>query len=154
MTPEQMKKVRDEHVDAETRKDLDGALATYHEDCFYTNVPLGLTVRGKREIGPYYAQLFQAFPDSELESEGQAFADDVMVDWGTFRGTSQGKFMGLEPTGQTVALPVVAVFTFRDGLMLGEHLYYDLVTLCAQAGIELEQLRAAMTRFRAAALAS
>jgi hypothetical protein len=35
------------------------------------------------------------------------------------------------------------VTPFRDGLMEGETIYFDLATLCEQAELPLEQIRAA-----------
>ncbi len=149
MTPEEMKRVHDEHIAAESRKDLDAAMATYQDGCFYENVPLRTRFDGKEQISAYYTMLFTALPDSDLEIEGEAYGDDVLVAWGTFRGTVQGEFMGLPATGRTLALPVVAVNTFKDGLMLGEHLYFDLATLAEQAGFALDDVLKATAPLRA-----
>ncbi len=51
-------------------------------------------------------------------------------------------------------LPVVAVNTFKDGLMLGEHLYYDLVTLCEQGGLALDEVLKATAPLRATTAAT
>ncbi|MFI9155122.1 hypothetical protein [Streptomyces sp. NPDC053367] len=40
--------------------------------------------------------------------------------------------------------------TFRDGLTAGESVCFDLATLCEQAGIPLDAVRAAAARRRAA----
>jgi hypothetical protein len=40
-------------------------------------------------------------------------------------------------------VPFANVVPFRDGLMAGEIIYFDLATLCEQAGIPLEAVRAA-----------
>jgi hypothetical protein len=41
MTRADMKRLQEEHVAAETRKDLAGAMAGYLEDCYYQNVRSG-----------------------------------------------------------------------------------------------------------------
>jgi steroid delta-isomerase-like uncharacterized protein len=137
-TPETMKRVHDEHVAAENRADLEAAIATYHEDCFYHNVPGGFRATGKDEIRLYYSALMAGIPDGQLTIEGEVFGDDVLVTWGTFRGTSTGPLFGVEPTGKSVELPVMSRITFHDGLMQGEHLYYDLATLAEQVGTPVE----------------
>ena len=38
MTPEEMKKLHDEHLAAVDGRDLDAVMATYHDDCFHENV--------------------------------------------------------------------------------------------------------------------
>ena len=40
-------------------------------------------------------------------------------------------------------MPFANVVPFRDGLMAGEIIYFDLATLCEQARIPLEAVRAA-----------
>ena len=89
-------------------------------------------------------------PDGELAIEGEAFGDGVLVHWGTFNATLTGEFMGLPPTGRRIALPTVAFFTFRDGLMAGERLVFDLATLCDQAGVSLSAVQAAARGLAAA----
>ena len=148
MTPEQMKTVHDRHVAAENRQDAEGAAATCHPEGFIENVALGVRFEGHAQIRLQYAGLFAAFPDAELVTEGEAFGTDVLVAWGTFRGTMQGAFFGVPATGRRIALPFVNVIPFRDGLMAGERAYFDLATLCAQAGIALDDLRAATRALR------
>jgi carboxymethylenebutenolidase len=143
-----MKRVHDEHVAAENRSDLDAALATYHDECFYENVPGGFRVVGGNEIRAYYTGLMAGIPDGTLDVEGEVFGDDVLVTWGTFRGTASGPLFGVEPTGRRIELPVVGRITFRDGLMEGEHLYYDVATLAAQAGIPIETALKALASLR------
>jgi hypothetical protein len=40
-------------------------------------------------------------------------------------------------------VPFANVVPFHDGLMAGEIIYFDLATLCEQAGIPLDAVRAA-----------
>lgn len=143
MTRDAMRAVVERHVAAENRRDLTGAMATYADGCFYDSVGLGVRFEGRDAVAAQYAALFHAMPDGELAIEGEAFGDDVLVHWGTFHGTVTGEFMGLPPTGRSVALPAVAFFTFRGGLMAGERLVFDLATLCDQAGVSLQAVQAA-----------
>ena len=142
MTPAEMKRVHDAHVAAENRRDAAAAAATCHPEGFIENVALGVRFEGHAQIAAQYAALFHAFPDAEMVQEGEAFGTDVLVAWGVFRGTMRGPFLGVAPTGRRIAIPFVNVVPFRDGLMLGERAYFDVATLCAQAGLALEDLRA------------
>lgn len=143
MTPQEMEAVQDRHVAAENRQDLDAAVATYHEECYYENVALGIRFEGKQGVALQYAATFNTFPDFEGRIEGRAFGRDLLVEWGRFSGTAKGEFMGLQPTGKRVEVPFCAVITFRDGLMEGEKVFFDLATLCDQAGVSIEEVRAA-----------
>jgi hypothetical protein len=49
------------------------------------------------------------------------------------------------------AVPFTNVARFKNGLMAGESIHFDLATLCEQAGLPLDEIRtAARTRRRAA----
>jgi hypothetical protein len=66
-----------------------------------------------------------------------------MVVWGTLDGTSGGEWMGVPFSGRSFSVPSANVTPFRDGLMEGETVYFDLATLCEQAGLPLDDVRAA-----------
>jgi steroid delta-isomerase-like uncharacterized protein len=149
MTREQMKEVAERHLAAEARHDADAAAATYGEDCFYENTAFGTRFRGRQGVALQYAANFAAIPDSEAVIEGEAYGENVIVHWGTFRGTVTGDFMGLPPTGRRIALPFAGVLFFKDGLMQGERIFFDLATLCEQAGYRLEQAQASIKALRA-----
>jgi hypothetical protein len=61
-----------------------------------------------------------------------------------------GSWLGLGPTHRRLDLPFAAVIEVRDRRMVGETLYYDLDTLCSQAGYSVDAVRAAAERIRAA----
>lgn len=137
MTPKETRRVVDEHLAAEARHDPEAAAATYVEDSYYVHVPLGLRFSGRQAVATQYAASFQATPDSEAVIEGETIDGPRMVHWGRFRGTVSGPWLGQAPTGRKVDLPFVAIIELRDGKMLGETVYYDLATLCDQAGFSL-----------------
>jgi len=135
------------HREAEAARDIEAILETFVEDCFLETVPLGLRSEGSDAVrAAYEAQFFTAFPDLAPEDEGVAVGEDVVAVWGTLRGTSSGDWLGVPPGGGTFAVPFANVVPFRDGLMAGERIYFDLATLCAQAGVPLEDVRAAAQR--------
>jgi predicted ester cyclase len=74
---------------------------------------------------------------------------DTLVHWATLHATANGPFLGLAPTGNRIALPFVARIEFRDGAMAGETLWYDMLSLCEQAGYSPEAVRAARAAARA-----
>lgn len=136
------------HREAEAARDIDAILETFCPDCFLETLPLGLRSEGKPAVrAAYEAQFFTAFPDLAPEDEGTAFGDDVVVVWGTLRGTSRGEWLGVPPGGGSFAVPFANLVPFKDGLMEGEKIYFDLATLCEQARIPLHAVReAAATR--------
>ena len=132
------------HREAEAGRDIDTILETFAKDCFLETMPLGLRSEGKDAVrAAYEMQFFSAFPDLAPDDQGMAYADDAIAVWGTLRGTSRGEWLGVPPGGGAFSVPFANVVPFRDGLMAGELIYFDLATLCEQAGISLQEVRAA-----------
>jgi hypothetical protein len=128
-------------------------LATFVDDSFLETHPLGLRSEGEAVVRAAYEGYFTAFPDLAPDDEGHAVGDDVMVVWGTLRGMSGGEWVGVPPSGHSFAVPFANVAPFREGLMAGESIYFDLATLCEQARLPLDEVRAG-ARARAEALRS
>ena len=137
-----MHQLFERHREAELARDFDGILATFVEDCFLDTIPLGLRSEGREAARAAYVGYFTAFPDLKPDDEGEAIGDDVLVVWGTLRGTSGGDWVGVPPSGRSFAVPFANVTHFRDGLMEGETIYFDLATLCEQAALPLDEVRA------------
>lgn len=148
-----MQRLFEWHRDAEVARDYDAILATFVEDCYLETHPLGLRSEGRVAARVAYEAYFTAFPDLTPDDEGHAFGDDVMVAWGTLRGTSGGDWVGVSPSGRSFAVPFANVIPFRDRLMAGESIYFDLATLCEQAELPLNVVRAG-AKARAEALRS
>jgi steroid delta-isomerase-like uncharacterized protein len=142
MSLEEMRRLFERHRDAEAARDYDAILATFVEDCFLETHPLGLRSEGGAAVRAAYEGYFTAFPDLAPEDEGEAFGDHVMVVWGILRGTSGGDWVGVPPSGRSFGVPFANVTPFRDGLMAGESIYFDLATLCEQADLPLDEVRA------------
>jgi len=144
MTVEEMRRLFERHRDAEAARDYEGILKTFVEDCFLETKPLGLRSEGRQAVRRTYEEsYFAAFPDLSPDDVGEAYGDDVMVVWGTLEGTSKGEWLGVPPSGKSFSVPFANVTPFRDGLMAGETIYFDLATLCEQANLPLEEIRAA-----------
>jgi steroid delta-isomerase-like uncharacterized protein len=143
MGPTEMEMSFREHRDAERRRDFDAVLDTFAADCYLETVPLGLRTEGHDAVRAAYVAYFTAFPDLAPEDEAVAFGDDVMVVWGHLAGTSRGDWLGVPPSGGTFRVPFTNITTFVADHMAGESLYFDLATLCEQANIPLDAIRAA-----------
>jgi steroid delta-isomerase-like uncharacterized protein len=141
MTPEQMKKLHDEHLAAEDRRDLDAIMATYHDDCYHETAALGLRFSGKQAVRRQYEAFFAAFPDAEATQLAEAFGDDLLMDRNIFTATMKGPLYGLAATGRHVTLPFGRAVLFKDGLIQAEIGYFDFASLCEQLGLPLDEAR-------------
>lgn len=143
MDRDEMIRIFEAHREAEVARDFDGILATFAADCFFETVPLGLRREGHEATRAAYEAFFTAFPDIVPDDEGMALGEDVVVVWGHLRGTNTGEWLGVAPGGGAFAVPFANVAPFKDGQMAGESIYFDLATLCDQAGLSLDEIRAA-----------
>jgi steroid delta-isomerase-like uncharacterized protein len=147
----QMERLFQTHRDAERRRDFDGIMKTFTENCYLETIALGSRSEGQTAARVAYVAYFSAFPDLTPDDQGFAFGDGAMVSWGFLRGTSGGDWLGVPPSGESFAVPFTNVATFADELMLGESIYFDLATLCEQAALPLDAVRrAAKDRAQAA----
>ncbi|HEY1707807.1 MAG TPA: ester cyclase [Rhizomicrobium sp.] len=149
MTRDEIMKVYREHVAAELAHDSVKAASTYHPDGTYRHMPTGIFFQGRDAVRLQYAASYVNFPDQIFEIEGEVVEGTTIVHWSTLRATAKGPFLGLPPTRRRIELPFVARIEFRDGLMAGETLWYDMLTLCEQAGYDPEAVRKASAAARA-----
>jgi steroid delta-isomerase-like uncharacterized protein len=149
MDQEVMLRLFRRHRDAEAARDFGGILATFVEDCYLDTVALRLRSSGRAAARAAYVGYFTAFPDLAPQDEGFSFNEDTIVSWGTLRGTSGGEWLGVPPSGRSFQVRFVNVAPTRGELLEGESIYFDLATLCEQAGLPLDELRTA-ARARAA----
>jgi steroid delta-isomerase-like uncharacterized protein len=148
---DQMDQLFRTHRDAEKRRDFDGIMQTFTENCYLETIALGSRSEGQAAARAAYVAYFTAFPDLTPEDRGVAFGDNVMVAWGFLNGTSGGDWLGVPPSGGSFAVPFTNIATFADELMMGETIYFDLATLCEQANLPLDAVRrAAKERAQAA----
>ena len=133
-----------QHREAEARRDYDAVIDTFADDCYIETVALGTRSEGREAARAAYVGYFTAFPDLAPTDEGMAFGDDVMITWGHLDGTSLGTWLGVPPGGGSFHVPFTNVAHFADGRMLGERIYFDLATLCEQANVPIDAIRAAV----------
>jgi predicted ester cyclase len=148
VTRDEIMKIYRTHVEAELAHDSAGAASTYLPDGTYRHMPTGLFFRGRDQVKLQYAASYVNFPDQTFEIEGEVIEGDTLVHWATLHATAKGPFLGLPPTGKRIALPFVARIEFRGGAMAGETLWYDMLSLCEQAGYSPEAVRAASAAAR------
>jgi predicted ester cyclase len=144
MDRDEMLRLFEAHREAEAARNIDAILETFVTDCFLETMPLGLRSEGRDAVrAAYELQFFTSFPDLAPEDEGMAVGEDVIAVWGTLRGTSRGDWLGVPPGGGRFAVAFANVVPFEQRKMGGERIYFDLATLCEQARIPLDEIRAA-----------
>ena len=111
------------------------ALCDYWAEDIVEQFPTG-TYRGRDEVRDYFASLFAAFPDFQIDAVKIAgTGNTVFVRWhasGTFTGAS---WMGVEATGSRVELDGTDCFTVRDGKIAANFVIFDQISFARQIGL-------------------
>ena len=113
--------------DAQTRFYAPGAMNTIHG----VIGPAGID-----EFRAFFAELYDAFPDFNIQIKEVTSEDDrAAVRWhatGTFSGP--GSFQGLSPTGRAIEMEGVDMVTVRDGKVAHLEAFMDGMSLARQLG--------------------
>jgi steroid delta-isomerase-like uncharacterized protein len=137
MTPEEIKAALEKmNDDAWHARDLDAAYAIYAEDVVFQRVPFPPVV-GKKANMEADAGTLAAFTETrsvidELIVEG----DTAVLRW-TWEGTHSGPSpsLGIPATGKRVRFVGCSVYHFRNGKIVKQWEYGDLLGLLQQLGV-------------------
>ena len=128
--------VVEEHVRLENLHDLDGVMRTFGTAARYDDEPNGERHIGRGQVRAYYADLFSAMPDLNINVAERHATETAIVLEVVISGHHQGAWRGLPATGRRVQFPLCGIFTFDDSDRLtGERIYYDRATILRQLGV-------------------
>jgi steroid delta-isomerase-like uncharacterized protein len=80
---------------------------------FHAPVPTGAT--GAQALKQVMTILYRAYPDLHVAVEDLIAEGDKVVGRNTVTGTHQGEYLGLRPTGRSVAYNEIFIFRFAHG---------------------------------------
>jgi steroid delta-isomerase-like uncharacterized protein len=129
-----IEKIAREYLEAWNRRDWDTYRGLMHDQYSYTGGD------GQRQSGPEagmaVGQMFaNAFPDGRIEVKRVQEAGDTAIVEFLGVGTHNGELMGIKPTGRKISIPVCDVIEFRDGKVVAEREYMDMLTMMQQLGV-------------------
>src|SRR5262249_42253886 len=112
------------------------------EDCEWTDVPSGRTIRGVAELVELCRTFTAAFPDFSIHGGTAIGQDDLVAYEWIAHGTPTGSLArpdgdDVQPTGRSFARIGVAIVELRDGKIVRYRDYYDRLTLTEQLGIDV-----------------
>jgi serine phosphatase RsbU (regulator of sigma subunit) len=104
-------------------------------DRYIAHQPDGSTLeRGPEDVKRFTGEFHSAFPDLHVSIEDQIAEGDKVVSHFTIRGTHQGEFRGMAPTGKEIALTGVTTFRFSpEGKVVETWDSYDQLSLMRQS---------------------
>ena len=107
-----------------------------HPDAAIDYLPIGATL-GRGELVAMAEIFHLGFPDISMEIVRQVdMGDGWVLSEQIARGTNDGPYVGIPPTGKSATLRVVYLRQFdADGLLIDQSLYYDTLSLLVQLGL-------------------
>ena len=126
--------VLDAHSAAESARDLDGVLATFHRPR-YEIVPTGEVFDGEQAVRAYHGENFAGIPDLTVRPIRVFHSGDAVVEEAVVTGTHLGTYHGLPPTGRFVEVEVCGIYVFEEDRLVCERVYYDLLTVLQGLGV-------------------
>jgi steroid delta-isomerase-like uncharacterized protein len=134
MTPDQVRRFVERHVDAYEARDPQ-LLAADHAPTGTVESPSAGQQVNPAQIAGAYERWFAAFPDLDLQIENLVADTDQAAAFVRVTGTHRGDFMGLPATGKHIEFPVVLLLQFQDNLIVHERRVYDFSSVLIQLGL-------------------
>ncbi|MCC3332061.1 ester cyclase [Nocardia abscessus] len=111
---------------------VEDVVALWREPAAYDS-PLTGPQQGLAALAARESALFAGFSDLTATITPRGQLGSVGAALVRFDGTHDGHYAGLAPTGNTIALEMIAVVTFDDdGYVIGERVFLDTATVSAQ----------------------
>jgi len=95
--------------------------------------PLG-EVRGRDELKAQISGLKESFSDFSATVEDAITEGDTVAMRVTLRGTHDGAFMGIEPTGKTIEVGNMVFTRIEDGVIAERWVQPDMLGMLTQLG--------------------
>lgn len=82
---------------------------------------------GREEYKHAFTMLRRAFPDARWTLEDVLADGDKVIGRWTFRGTQNGPFFNIPPSGTVVTYPIIAIYRIAEGKIAEDwHMFHDL----------------------------
>lgn len=98
------------------------------------HLPATSGVRGPEEFKQLVRSYRTAFPDVQLTVDDLIAQDDRVVARWTSRGTHQGEFAGIPPSGRRIEVMGISIFLVQNGQVQEEWEGFDTMGLMQQLG--------------------
>lgn len=115
------------------QRDLNAIDQIFTEDAV-DHTPFG-EFRGRDEIKEQFKGILDTFPDFTVTVDDVFVEGDTAAVRVTQRGTHDGEFMGIEPTGQEFEMQTMAFVRMEGGKVAERWIQPDLLGLMLQLGV-------------------
>ena len=118
--------------------DFDALDDVMDEDVTFSD-PL-MEIEGLDEYKELMRGRHSALPDTDTEFHEIVAEDDVVVVYFSYRGTHEGEYQGIEPTGNVVEGTAVMIDRFKDGKIVERTEEFDTLSWFQQLGVDPSEI--------------
>jgi steroid delta-isomerase-like uncharacterized protein len=111
------------------------AIDEFVEPDVVIRTPLPVEATGAQALKEVFQRLQRAFPDLHVSVEDAIAEGDKVVSRNTVTGTHQGEYMGLTPTGRSIAYNEIFIFRFAGGRIAETWGVVDVLSQLRQLGV-------------------
>jgi steroid delta-isomerase-like uncharacterized protein len=134
MSSKNVETIRAAH-DNWNKRDFAACVKNTANNVVYNDQARGLSVNGREAFRSYLEGWAKAFSDGRISNPEYIDAGDAVIALFTAKGTNDGPFGSLKPTGRQVSVPFCEITRFdKQGQMITGSSYYDQHTLLSQLG--------------------
>lgn len=133
-TPEESKRIVHRFVEEVVNESNYDRIDELVAEDLIDHTPFGET-RGRDALRETTNQLRTAFPDFSVTPHDVVADGDTVAVRMTQRGTHEGEFMGVEPTGRTFDIEAMAFVRLEDGRIAERRVQPDVMGLMQQLGV-------------------
>ncbi|HEU5372507.1 MAG TPA: nuclear transport factor 2 family protein [Gaiellaceae bacterium] len=126
MQQDEMNRLIEQHIAAETAGDTDGAVAMYTDDVIHDVVgsPMG-PVHGPDAAKGFYEFLTSNVQTERMDVNNAWYGDDFCVIEHQCTATVPGEFVGIPGNGKRISFRMLHVWEFNSGRICRENVWLD-----------------------------
>jgi steroid delta-isomerase-like uncharacterized protein len=137
ITAELVSRIESVYAEARNTPNLDLLDSIFAEDVIVHDSSVPEDLVGLDALKAYYQGSHDGFPDFRIEFGDVFWADDKIVFIWTIHGTHTGNLRGMPPTNKAVSVSGVAIDRIEDGRIVEEWVYFNLLDLLSQLGMQV-----------------
>ncbi|MFO8173406.1 MAG: ester cyclase [Gemmatimonadota bacterium] len=125
------------YLKARNMPDLDLLDEIYAEDVVVHDCSAPEDIVGLEALKGFYLASHAGFPDFKMSIDEAFPAEDRIVFVWTIKATHTGELRGMPPTGRSVSFSGVALDRVEEGVIVEESVYFNLLDLLQQLGLQV-----------------
>jgi|WetSurMetagenome_2_1015567.scaffolds.fasta_scaffold488584_1 predicted ester cyclase len=135
MAVEENKALIRQQIQFMNQHDLEAASALFSPEYLdHNGLPPGLP-SGNEGSKLFFRMLLNTFPDLEVIMEDLIAEGDRVVERLTLRGSHNGPFMGVSPTGKRITWGIINIYRIAGGKVIEHWSEWDHLSLMQQIGL-------------------